>query len=123
MHTLAAPDLQTCTSSRTELWPGATPTTLSPMATGSLVSRGDRTASGAYYSSQHTFQFKLALEKDSSQHMLRFASCSSLELLEQRRALGSIEPPFSSLRAAARVQQGMRPNGAHRWHSYVKTPK
>jgi len=25
--------------------------------------------------------------------------------------------------AAARVQQGMRPNGAHRWHSYVKTPK
>jgi hypothetical protein len=31
--------------------------------------------------------------------------------------------PSSLMPAAARVQQGMRPNGAHRWHSYVKTPK
>ena len=35
--------------------------------------------------------------------------------------LALLSPP--SMRAAARVQQGMRPNGAHRWHSYVKTPK
>ncbi|KAL4853226.1 hypothetical protein ACK3TF_005740 [Chlorella vulgaris] len=30
---------------------------------------------------------------------------------------------YGNGKSAARVQQGMRPNGAHRWHSYVKTPK
>lgn len=26
-------------------------------------------------------------------------------------------------KSAARVQKGLRPNGAHRWHSYVKNPR
>ncbi|EFN51864.1 hypothetical protein CHLNCDRAFT_7951, partial [Chlorella variabilis] len=30
---------------------------------------------------------------------------------------------YGNGKSAARVQHGMRPNGAHRWHSYVKTPK
>jgi hypothetical protein len=35
----------------------------------------------------------------------------------------SLATPVPFMLAAARVQQGLRPNGAHRWHSYVKTPK
>lgn len=30
---------------------------------------------------------------------------------------------YGNGKSAARVQQGLRPNGAHRWHSYLKTPK
>lgn len=30
---------------------------------------------------------------------------------------------YGNGKSAARVQRGLRPNGAHRWHSYVKTPK
>lgn len=30
---------------------------------------------------------------------------------------------YGNGKSAARVQHGMRPNGAHRWHSYVKMPK
>ena len=30
---------------------------------------------------------------------------------------------YGNGKSAARVQEGLRPNGAHRWHSYTKTPK
>ncbi|GAB4823201.1 hypothetical protein N2152v2_010247 [Parachlorella kessleri] len=30
---------------------------------------------------------------------------------------------YGNGKSAARVQRGLRPNGAHRWHSYVKNPK
>ncbi len=30
---------------------------------------------------------------------------------------------YGNGKSAARVQPGLRPNGAHRWHSYVKAPK
>jgi hypothetical protein len=30
---------------------------------------------------------------------------------------------YGNGKSAARVQAGLRPNGAHRWHSYLKTPK
>ena len=30
---------------------------------------------------------------------------------------------YGNGKSAARVQSGLRPNGAHRWYSYVKAPK
>jgi len=30
---------------------------------------------------------------------------------------------YGNGKAAARMHDGVRPNGAHRWYSYVKTPK
>ena len=30
---------------------------------------------------------------------------------------------YGNGKAAARVQDHLRPNGAHRWHNYMKTPK
>ena len=30
---------------------------------------------------------------------------------------------YGNGKSAARVQEHMRPNGAHRWHNYMKTPK
>lgn len=30
---------------------------------------------------------------------------------------------YGNGKAAARIQHHLRPNGAHRWHNYMKTPK
>lgn len=30
---------------------------------------------------------------------------------------------YGNGKSAARVQDHLRPNGAHRWHNYMKTPK
>lgn len=30
---------------------------------------------------------------------------------------------YGNGKAAARIQDHLRPNGAHRWHNYMKTPK
>jgi hypothetical protein len=30
---------------------------------------------------------------------------------------------YGNGKAAARIQDNLRPNGAHRWHNYMKTPK
>lgn len=30
---------------------------------------------------------------------------------------------YGNGKSAARIQEHLRPNGAHRWHNYMKTPK
>jgi len=30
---------------------------------------------------------------------------------------------YGNGKSAARVQEHLRPNGAHRWHNYMKSPK
>lgn len=30
---------------------------------------------------------------------------------------------YGNGKSAARIQDHLRPNGAHRWHNYMKTPK
>jgi hypothetical protein len=30
---------------------------------------------------------------------------------------------YGNGKAASRIQDNLRPNGAHRWHNYMKTPK
>jgi hypothetical protein len=30
---------------------------------------------------------------------------------------------YGNGKSAARVKEHLRPNGAHRWHNYMKTPK